>query len=261
MKKALTFLLALCLLCANARADQADDLIATLTESDKASVYIALTTANLTHKEGDPYSIKIRLREGTVEYTFTDEEYAKLKAWYDGEYKAPEVEESSARSDLSDLEATNQWKHEHGYDFPIYGSTSADLSPISDYLTLLSENGIYIMLPELVISHDHAEYEWIYSTISDPDFYMLYMSYNDGSKYKMLLQVPISYRPQYEALAYLIVSVLDIEYQEADDLLYSLQYNVIDHASSIGADDYALDYFENAKIGGFLALTVTKFAK
>ena len=87
------------------------------------------------------------------------------------------------------------------------------------------------------------------------------MSYNDGSKYKMLLQVPISYRPQYEALAYLIVSVLDIEYQEADDLLYSLQYNVIDHASSIEADDYALDYFENAKIGGFLALTVTKFAK
>lgn len=162
---------------------------------------------------------------------------------------------------LSDFEATNQWKLEHGYDFPIYGSTSADLSPISDYLTLLSENGIYITLPELTISHDHAEYEWIYSTISHPDFYMLYVYYNDGSQYMLSLEVPMSYRPKYEALAYLMVSVLDIDYQEADDLLNSLQYNVIGHASSIETDDYVLDYFENAKTSGFLTLSVTKFAK
>lgn len=261
MKKLIAFVLLFCVICVSAYADQADDLIATLSESDRASVYIALTNANLTHKEGNPYIIKIRSREGTAEYTFTEEEYEKLKAWYNGDYKAPISEEQSVSDRLSDWEATSKWKQEHGYDFPIYGSTSVDLSPISDYLTLLSENGIYITLPELVISHDHAEYEWIYSTFPDPDFWLLYMYYNDGSKYKMLFQVPISYRPQYEALAYLMVSVLGIEYQEADDLLYSLQYNVIDHTSSIETDDYALDYFENATIGGFLALTVTKFIK
>lgn len=261
MKRIFVLALVLCLLCVVAHADQADDLIATLTESDRAPVYIALTNANLTHKDGNPYVVKLRSMEGTTEYTFSEEEYEKLKAWYNGEYKAPGSETESARNGLSDLEATNQWKREHGYDFPIYGSTSVDLSPISDYLMLLSENGIFITLPELVISHDHAEYEWIYSTISEPDFYMRYMYYNDGSKYSMSLQVPMSYRPQYEALAYLMVSMLDIEYQEADDLLYSLQYNVIDHASSIETDDYTLDYFENAKIGGFLALTVTKLIK
>jgi len=260
MKKLAAFVLLICIICASANADQADDLIATLSETDRASVYIALTNANLTHKEGNPYIIKIRSREGTAEYTFTEEEYEKLKAWCNGDYKAPSSEEQSFSDGLSDWEATNKWKQEHGYDFPIYGATSVDLSPISDYLTLLSENGIYITLPELGITH-RDDCEWIYSTISDPDFYMRYMYYNDGSKYNLSLQVPMSYRPQYEALAYLIVSMLGIEYQEADDLLYSLQYNVIDHTSSIETDDYALDYFENAKIGGFLALTVTKFIK
>ncbi len=261
MKKLVTFVLLICIICVSANADQADDLIATLSKSDRASVYIALTNANLTHKQGNPYIIKIRSMEGMVEYTFSEEEYEKLKAWYNGDYKAPRSEEQSVFDSLSDLEATNKWKREHGYNFPIYGSTSVDLSPISDYLTLLSENGIYITLPELVISHDHTEYEWIYSTFSDPDFWLLYMYYNDGSKYKMLFQVPISYRLQYEALAYLMVSVLNIDYEEADELLHSLQYNVIDHSSSIETDDYELEYYENATNGGFLALTVTKFAK
>ena len=261
MKKIFIFLAIVCLFCTNAWADQADDLIATLSASNRAAVSIALTTANLKHKAGNPYTIKIRFKEKTVEYTFSEVEYNKLKAWYNGEYEPPVSENNTSRKDFSDLEITNQWKLKHNYDFPIYGSTSVDLSPISDYLTLLSENGIYIELPELVISHNHDEYEWIYSTFPGTDFWLLYKYYNDGSKYSLLFQVPISYRPQYEALAYLMVSVLNIGYPEADELLHSLQYNVINHSSGIKTNDYELDYYENATIGGFLSLSVTKHIK
>ncbi len=41
MKKMFIFLAMVCLFCTNAYADQADDLIATLNVSDKASVFIA----------------------------------------------------------------------------------------------------------------------------------------------------------------------------------------------------------------------------
>ena len=97
--------------------------------------------------------------------------YNKLKAWYNGEYEWPISEKNESIKDLSDLEATNQWALKHNYDFPIYGSTSVDLSPISDYLTILSEHGIYFKLPELVISHDHEEYEWIYSSFPGTDLW------------------------------------------------------------------------------------------
>ena len=110
MKRIFVLALVLCLLCVGAHADQADDLIATLTESDRAPVYIALTNANLTHKDGNPYVVKLLSREGTTEYTFSEEEYEKLKAWCNGEYKATGSETESVRNDLSDLEATNQWK-------------------------------------------------------------------------------------------------------------------------------------------------------
>ena len=143
----------------------------------------------------------------------------------------------------------------------VYWLVNINTPLISDYLTILSENGIYFKLPELVISHDHEEYEWIYSSFPGTDFWLLYKYYNDGSKYSLLFQVPISYRPQYEALAYLMVSVLDIDYPEADELLHSLQYNVINHSSSIQTNDYELDYFEYATIDGFLSLAVTKHTK
>ena len=260
MKRFLAIVCMMFLLSACAYADQADDLIATLGESDRAAVSSALGTANLTHRDGKPYNIKLRSKDGVTEYSFSEEEYAKLQAWLNGEYTTPQ-DGTDDVSALSDLELTSRWRNDNGYDFPIYGSTSADLSPISDYLTLLQENKIYIELPDLVISHDHKEYEWIYSQISDPDFYLTYVSYNDKSMYKLSLQVPISYRLQYEAMAFLMVSVLDISYDEADETLHALQLNVINHSSGIETDDYVLDYYENAQIGGFLALTVTKFAK
>ena len=151
--------------------------------------------------------------------------------------------------------ATHQWAREHGYEFPIYGSTSVDLSPISDYLAILNENGIYFTLPDLSIS-DHGEYVWITSYFSD--YWLLYKYYNDGSGYSMLFQVPAVYRPKDEALALLMVSVLDIDREKAESLMRSLRYNVIDKYAQIRSDEYILEYMEDTDS---LALTVTKITK
>lgn len=264
MKKLIVCVLVLCLILSSAYADRADDLIATLTDSDRAIVALVLAHARLTHKDGKPYTFKIRVRSEEnefaftdVQFSFTEEEYIKLDAWANGTYISPDA----ATSGMTDLEKTNKWKLDNGYDFPIYGSTSADLSPISDYLSVLADNGVSIDLPELVISHNHEEYEWIYSNFKDSDFYLLYVPYNDGSQYKLSFQVPISFQKQYEALVCLMVSVLDVDLDEADELFHTLELHNVDHMSSIETEEYKLEYFTDARIGGFLALTVTKFVE
>ena len=154
------------------------------------------------------------------------------------------TDQAKAWSDSDDLawEATNRWKEEHGYDFPIYGSTLVDLSPISDYLTLLSENGIYISLPDLSIM-DYKDYTWIYTDIGKR-MYFRYIVYNDGSKYTLTLQTPWTYRPREKAHVLLIASVLSIDVEEAAKLYSRLQYNVIDEWCVLDTEDYLLAYCE-----------------
>ena len=46
-------------------------------------------------------------------------------------------------NEIDPQQNVSDWKRENGYDFPVYGTTSVDLSPISDYLNLLKENNIF----------------------------------------------------------------------------------------------------------------------
>ena len=47
------------------------------------------------------------------------------------------------------------WVREHGYDITVYGETSADLSPVSDYLSILEEHWIFYKPKELLSSHKY----------------------------------------------------------------------------------------------------------
>lgn len=257
MKKLLSVLLALIILIpASAFADQADDLIATLTDADRASVKSALVLADANHREGQPYIVKIRTAEGRKEYTLTAEEYQKLVSWVDGKYKP----DSSAAQSVSAKDLTNKWKLDNGYTFPIYGSTTADLSPISDYLSILAENDIILTLPELQISNKE-EYEWVSSEIGD-GFWLLYRPYHDGSKYSLQLQLPYTYRPIGQAFALLLVSTLSMEIDDAEAMYDKLKYNIINESCKIETDDYTVTYSEprlsSGKLASFAVLEVTK---
>lgn len=100
MKRLILIVCALCFICVSACADQADDLIATLTESDKAAVSSALFFANLTHRDGNPYNIKIRFKDRTVDLVFSQEEFDKLIAWKNGEYNHDEEATLSEKDSL-----------------------------------------------------------------------------------------------------------------------------------------------------------------
>lgn len=259
MKKLIAALLILALLPFAALADQADDLIATLTDENRASVQIALVTADANHRDGQPYTISIRTPEGKQQYTFTEEEYQKLKSWVDGTY----VPGKSGNQDISAQEWTNKWKNDNGYTFPIYGSTTADLSPISDYLSLLAENNIFLSLPELQIA-EKQDFDWISSEIGN-NFWLLYRPYHDGSGYALQLQLPYSYRPMEEAFPLLLVSTLSVDINEADTMFGTMQYNIIDGSCEIRTDGYTVTYSEprmsDGKLADFAILEVEKRMK
>lgn len=258
MKKFLCLLLVLCISPVFALADQADDLIATLKDSNKAAVQSALVTADANHRSGQLYNIPIRFMDGIKEYTFTEEEYKKLESWVKGEYMPVLTGEN-----LSPRENTANWKSANGYDFPIYGTTAADLTPISDYLSLLAENKILLSLPELQIS-EKAEYDWISSEIAD-GFWMLYRPYHDGSRYVLQLQLPHTYRPIDDAFTLLLVSTLSMDLADAEDLYGTLQYNIVNETCEIRTDEYIVTYSEprlsSGKLAGFAVLEVTKYLK
>lgn len=259
MKKLLCLALVLFLLPLAALADQVDDLIATLSEENKASVQIALVTADANHRDGQPYTISIRTPEGKQQYTFSEEEYMKLKSWVEGKYAPGQT----GNTDMSAQEWTNKWKNDNGYTFPIYGSTTADLSPISDYLALLAENNIFLSLPELQIA-EKKDFDWISSEIGN-NFWLLYRPYHDGSGYVLQLQLPYSYRPMEEAFPLLLVSTLSVDINEADTMFGTMQYNIIDGSCINRGDGYTVTYSEprlsDGKLADFAILEVEKKEK
>lgn len=258
MKKFFCLLLVLCISPVFALADQADDLIATLTKDDRAAVYIALVTADANHRSGQPYTLSIRLNGEKKEFTFAEEEYEKLKLWSEGKYTGIKIERN-----VSAQEWTTNWRNDNGYDFPIYGATTADLSPISDYLALLHENSILLSLPELQISAK-TDYDWISSDIGS-NFWLLYRPYHDGSKYSFQLQLPYTYLPMDDAFTLLLVSTLSMDVNEASALLTTLRYNIIDETCEMKADEYTVTYSEphlsNGKLADFAVLEVVKTLK
>ncbi len=263
MKKILVLLTVISLLSISAFADQADDLIATLNDSDRARLSSEIAYAYLTNRKGGPYKFSLEINGDSVDFVFSQDEFDKLLAWKDGKYEAPGNTDSTRGKDMSDLMKMNQWKLDHGYDFPIYGSTMADLSPISDYLSILADNRIYLKLPELVITHKE-DCEWIYSKVGD-FFYLTYVYYNDMSRYSLDLEVPLTYRPRDEALTLLLVSMLDMNYEDAAELYGRLQYNVIDNWCVMETDKYNVSYYEprvkNGELAGFVSLGIEKKLK
>lgn len=259
MKKLIAALLLLALLPLAALADQADDLIATLTDENRAGIASALVLADANHRDGQPYTLSIRTPEGKQQYTFTEEEYLKLKSWVDGTY----VPSNTAESGLSPAENTIEWRNSHGYTFPVYGETAADLSPISDYLSLLAENSIFLSLPELQIA-EKKDFDWISSEIGN-NFWLLYRPYHDGSGYALQLQLPYSYRPMEEAFPLLLVSTLSVDINEADTMFGTMQYNIIDGSCEIRGDGYTVTYSEprlsDGKLADFAILEVEKRMK
>lgn len=152
------------------------------------------------------------------------------------------------------------WVREHGYDITVYGETSADLSPVSDYLSILEEHWIFYKPKELLISHKDG-YEYISSEVNG-SIWLLYLSWNDGLKMRMVLQVPRSYKPAREAMMLLIASVLSTDEDKAEKMLASLEYNVVDGWCTVEAEDYTVDYYEptlsNGSPASFYAIYVEK---
>ena len=166
-------------------------------------------------------------------------------------------------NEIDPWQNVSDWKRENGYDFPVYGTTSVDLSPISDYLNLLKENNILVKLPELNIYH-YDTHDWVHSVIGD-SFWLTYLYYFDGSLIRLCLEVPSIYRPKDKALVLMIVSMLSIDEEDAEGLYSTLQYNVIDEYCTIETEDYELEYFEprysSGELMGFVTLTVDKKVK
>lgn len=107
MKRVIIIVCLLCFLCVSASADQADDLIATLSDSDRAAVTSALFFANLTHRDGDPYNVNIRFKDRTVDLVLSQEEFDKLSAWQKGEYNHDDEDVPSETETLIGAELCN----------------------------------------------------------------------------------------------------------------------------------------------------------
>ena len=156
--------------------------------------------------------------------------------------------------------STNQWKADNGYTFPIYGATTADLSPISDFLAILAENNILLTLPELQISQKE-DYDWVSADIENY-FWLLYRPYHDGTRYIFSLELPYTYLPMNEAFPLMLVSTLSMEISEAEELYATLIYNVIDGSCEYITDDYTVTYLaprlKNGNLASFAALEVEK---
>lgn len=146
-----------------------------------------------------------------------------------------------SKTSFDDIINTNNWKIEHGYKFDIYGSTSIDLTPISDYLSLLEENKIYITLPDLSINEDETR-AWIYTKIAE-EFYLTY-AYFYGEKTMFSMEFPYSYHPREKATELLLMYRLGIDEEEAADLRETLEYNMIDNSSSISYGESEIIYYE-----------------
>ena len=169
---------------------------------------------------------------------------------------------SEAGTELTPLEKIQQWKQEYGYDFPIYGKTSADLSPISDYLTLLEKNGVMIHLPDLSVTHNEENgYDWIYSNIANL-FHLRYIWYFDGSRYSLTMELPRTYRARDVAFMLLISSMCSVDSEEAAKIYQSLLYNVIGEWCTINQNDCVLTFYEprysDGQLAGFSMLEIEK---
>ena len=180
-----------------------------------------------------------------------------------GEYERTESRQGLAVPVTQKHHAAVEPRVDNGYTFPVYGATTADLTPISDFLALLAENNIYLALPELQIS-EKTDFDWISSQIAD-NFWLLYRPYHDGSRYVLQLQLPYSYRPMEEAFPLLLVSTLSIGITDADALFGTLQYNIVNDSCTLRTDSYTITYSEprlsDGKLADFAVLEVEKVLK
>ena len=127
-------------------------------------------------------------------------------------------------------------------DFFMYGFTDSDLAPIADYLSLLQDNGIFLKLPDLSVTKKEDQ-DWIYTKIGK-SIWLTYQYYLDGSRQALWMEFPMDYKPKDEAHVLLIMSMLSIEKNKAEELYKSLQYNLIDGNSELSTEAYKLTYYE-----------------
>ena len=108
MKKVLYIVLMLAIsLCSVAYADQADDLIATLNDSDRTRLHSAIVYAHLTNRKGGPYRFSLELNGESVDFVFTQDEFDKLLAWQKGEYGGSFEDSNSNTVTLEGAELCN----------------------------------------------------------------------------------------------------------------------------------------------------------
>ncbi|MBR3740606.1 MAG: hypothetical protein IKN04_09135 [Clostridia bacterium] len=212
------------------------------------------------------YVMPTQAEQGGLAYQLKKMQEAK------GEAEKESQEETDVICEMVEIDPwknVSEWENSHGYTFPVYGKTSVDLSPISDYLSILEDKGIYISLLEMLITNNRKDYagrehDYISAKIGE-SFYLTYLYYLDDSKFSLSLEVPCIYRPIDEALQLLLVSTLSIDEEEAGKLYKRLQYNVIDEWCVIETDQYTITYSEprlnNGNLAGFVILSVEKFLK
>ena len=238
MKKLLALILVFLLIPYTSFAEITAEQLDKLSKAERTVLKLSLSAKLVSLKSvGDGvHSVVI----SGVEYDLSLEEMQWIVDYLSGTKTGTASADTKQEPELA--ETPYEWMSENNYNFPIYGTTSANLTPISDYLSLLEENGIYISLPELTITNGD-EYDWIYSKIGE-DFYLTYLYYHDGSKYTLKLEVPRTYRPCDSALTLLIVSMLSVDMDAASKMYNRLQYNIIDDYSEIVADEYTVSYWE-----------------
>lgn len=127
-------------------------------------------------------------------------------------------------------------------DYVIYGSTNADLSPINDYIRMLYDNNIYLTIPDLSVT-EKDDYDWIYTKIGE-DIWLTYVWYRDGSKDRLVIELPVTFKQKDLAFVTLMMSMLSIEKDPAEEYLDELKDSVHEEWSTIYVEDNVVTYHE-----------------
>ena len=115
---------------------------------------------------------------------------------------------------------------------------------ISDLIAIWNENGILLNLPERdrwVMEHD--DYSWDRYDFSD-DFNMIYSIRYDGSRDSLMIFVPVSYRPAVDLMILTIQSMLDIQHDDAIEIMQMLEYNILNYTASYDVGPYEITLIE-----------------
>ena len=203
-------------------ADQADDLIARLSETGRSGVKSALVMADAAHRRADSnglYPFDIRIGNGFEKehYDLTEEEYKKIVAWYDGDYVEPNNEERLS-GDLPYMENETP-------------------PAIADIIELWTANGIYIDLPAKELgSRNSDDATWDRYIVAD-NFEICYSARYDGSGDVTSFEMPIDYRPMRDAMALAVSYLADCEIEEAYGVFDSLEYNLLNREASMTVNE------------------------